>query len=93
MRKIAKYRRKPIHLVVEAVKYGDSSPETLFKLEEFAGDNIYIDRKAVPPIVLVYTPSRATEAKLGEYIYKNENGHFFPCDAGVFEKTYEKVEE
>lgn len=87
---MAKYRKKPV--VVEAVQYKDGSPENLFEIEKFAGDNVHIDKKAVPPLVFIHTPEGTMEAKPGDYIIKGVNGEFYPCKPDIFEKTYEKVE-
>ncbi len=32
-------------------------------------------------------------ARFGDYIIKGVEGEFYPCKPGIFEKTYEKVDE
>ena len=94
-----KYRKKPVE--VEAIQYTgdfmaiqdwcrDQEPESsrtwFFPIDE--------EDRVTPEIVAdVYDKPHSTSegVKLGQWIIHGVQGEFYPCDADVFEQTYEAV--
>lgn len=96
---IKKYVKKPIP--IEAVKWlGFNQSE----IKQFTHDNV----KFVTHWEPVGSPSTMTEEKVdlyihtlegdmhanvGDYIIKGIKGEFYPCDAFIFNESYEEVKE
>ena len=81
-----KYRRKPV--VIDAIQWtGDNYPEVF----EFAQGNAYPTRPHSDTL-FVTTLEGDVEAEKGCYIIRGVNGEYYPCQEGIFNKTYEPVE-
>lgn len=80
-----KYRKKPV--IIDAIQWtGENSDEAFW----FAGPFIYVD---LHDELVIQTLEGNLRAKVGDYIIKGVNGEVYPCKPGIFEKTYERVEE
>ena len=84
---MAKYRKKPV--VVEAVQW---TGENWTEMSEFMGFFPFVVGESEPCICIDVLDGRMY-ANIGEYIIKDVNGEFYPCNPKIFEKTYERVEE
>lgn len=42
-------------------------------------------------VLIIPTLEGNMQANIGDYIIKGVNGEFYPCKAGIFNKTYELV--
>lgn len=81
-----KYRKKPV--IIDAIKYYDSTIETLSALEDFLGDTLKFNQNLS---LLIPTLEGVMEASEGDYIIKGVEGEFYPCKPSIFEKTYEEA--
>jgi hypothetical protein len=88
----AKYRKKPV--VIEAIQYtGDNFEELdLFTHHQFDELEDQTDDPEVVAEVFDTLHSTWVGVKLNNWIIEGIQGEFYPCDADVFENTYEKVE-
>ena len=87
---MAKWRKKPV--VVDAWQftkenYKEGVPRFLkhphvVLWRQYAGTHIAGN---------ITTLSGKVRAKEGDYIIKGVEGEFYPCDPGIFEKTYEEA--
>ena len=86
---IEKYRKKPI--VTEAVYYDGANIIDVFN---FIGLVHHLTPGCgMGQTVPVYTFFGTLYAMPGNYIYKDEQGEFYPCAKEIFEATYEEVSE
>lgn len=92
----AKFRKKPV--VIEAIQYtGDNASEVtgfvnhaagFLEVEpEDRGDDFDIAAEVWDKL-----HSTWVGVKVGQWIIKGIQGEFYPCDADVFESTYEEVD-
>ena len=91
-----KYRKKPV--VVEAFKWTggqDQAEDPEWIVEAIKNKSARVLRKHVEgelKVVLgIKTLEGVMEAQVGDYIVKGANGETYPCEAGIFEQTYEYV--
>ena len=84
---MAKYRKKPV--VVEAVNW---TGQNWTEMSEFMGIFPFVVGEGEPCICIDVLDGRMY-ANIGEYIIKDVNGEFYPCNPKIFEKTYERVGE
>lgn len=80
-----RYRKKPV--VIEAIKYDG---ENKVEIQEFM--DRYLDFNDGKQLK-IETLEGTMLANIGDYIIRGVNGEYYPCKPGIFEKTYEKVEE
>jgi len=80
---MAKYRKIPV--VVEAVRYFGANDEEIFS---FSGDKVRVGNDSL----IVPTLSGDVKLRRGWWLLKGVDGELYPCEPGIFEKTYEKVE-
>lgn len=94
-----KYIKKPVQIL--AIQWdGHNTNEVISAVQEFGG-TIFVDhdtRKSdVAPFntkkLVIETLEGNMSAKIGDYIIRGIQGEFYPCDATIFSKTYDKVEE
>lgn len=86
---IKKYRKKPV--VIEAIQFTSENKDIVFN---WVTCNRYPDfDKDNNPVLVIQTLEGNMTANLGDFIIKGINGEFYPCKPGIFEKTYEEVEE
>jgi hypothetical protein len=79
-----KYRKKPV--VIEAVQYDGHN---FAEISAWAG--ITIAEKFTGGL-LIDTLEGQMRADLGDWVIKGVQGEFYPCKPGIFEATYEPVE-
>ena len=80
---IKKYIKKPIP--VEALQWtGENNKE----IENFCGEAAWFSSGGELGILTLEGMMVAT---LGDYIIKGVDGEFYPCKKGIFEKTYEEI--
>jgi len=80
-----KYRKRPV--VVEAMRL---LPNNTDEAIEFLKDFLV---KFTDDGALVETLEGLMLVKWGNYIIKGIAGEFYPCDAEIFQQTYEEVRE
>ena len=92
-----RYVKKPI--AIEAVKWEGFNND---EIKDFAGDSVKIEviregdaDNGIPPSVdcSIETLEGVMKANVGDYIIKGVNGEFYPCEQGIFEKTYDKADD
>lgn len=97
MSKVKSYRKKPV--VVKAIKFTETN---VSEIKEFAGDSVSIAiydeawklGEAFPGVeAIIHTLEGDMKASVGDYIVRGVEGEFYPCKGGIFEKTYEAVDE
>ena len=81
---MAKFRRKPI--TVEAIQWNGNN---LYGVLSFLGKKTY---GQIVGAVLIVTPKAILTAVIGDWIVKGDDGEFYPCNPGDFERTYEVIE-
>lgn len=54
---------------------------------------VVVHARRMPVDFEVETLEGRMEGKAGDYLICGVNGEFYPCDAEIFEKTYETVED
>ena len=90
---MAKYCKKPV--VIEAIQFTGNNFGELQGFTDGKFSEVYIeDRSDDPEIVAeVFDVLHSTwvGVKLNDWIIQGIQGEFYPCDAGVFEATYERV--
>lgn len=88
-----KYRKKPV--VIEAMQF--NGMDDYLKIIDWvneSGDTSSGDEfEYKTPIMLIPTLEGTMAANPGDYIIRGVNGEFYPCKPGIFEKTYDLVEE
>ena len=78
-----RYRKKPV--VVEATQYdGKNAPEIVGK---FGCRAI----KALNGAIMICTLEGWETANVGDYIIRGVHGEVYPCQADIFNETYEPV--
>ena len=103
---IGKYRKKPV--VIEAVELRWDNWNTMCDFAEVGSladgkpEGTFLDKygKATKEYIkdtkigmLIPTLEGVMIAQQGDFIIKGVSGELYPCKPGIFEKTYEKVEE
>ena len=84
-----KFRKKPV--VIEAQLFTEESKD---KVLNFVDCNRLPSRdKEGNPTLRIQTPEGIMTASLGDWVIKGVAGEFYPCKPGIFEATYEPVEE
>lgn len=88
-----KYRKKPVE--IEAVQYEGNASQRAAINRWMAGDEYVapiISTRDIAPMVI--GPLEAAMAAWpGDWIIRGARGEFYPCKPGIFEATYEPVEE
>ena len=82
-----KFRKKPV--VIEAVQYTGSNLAEICKFMNKSYQQIY----NTDGTLSIETLEGTMKANPFDYIIKGVNGEFYPCKPGIFNKTYEPVEE
>ena len=87
-----RYRKRPV--VVEAVLYTGQNAEQVAAFTNAASFGVVdvADRSADPDITAeVWDKLHSTwiGVKDGQWIIRGVKGEFYPCDAAVFDETYE----
>ena len=93
MRKVKKYRKKPV--VIEAVQYNDlDSYLEICKWIDDSENTLSADElvELRGKTMIINTLEGAMIGNKGDYIIKGVNGEFYPCKPGIFAKTYELAE-
>lgn len=54
---------------------------------------VVIEAKKMDCVFFVKTKEGVMTGKAGDYLIKGIEGEFYPCDAEIFHKTYDKYEE
>jgi hypothetical protein len=86
---MAKYRKKPV--VIDAFKCGfDWMPEWFEEEIEKSNIKILVSNNKFAEIK---TLEGTMIADKGDYIIQGISGEIYPCKPGIFEKTYEMVED
>lgn len=84
-----KFRKKPV--VVEAMQFTNDTKNQIFN---FVCCNRYADfDNNHNPILIIETLEGDMVTSLGDWVIKGVDGEFYPCKPGIFEKTYEKVDD
>lgn len=84
-----KFRKKPV--VIEAIQWNGKN---LKEIKEFVGKSLEYAIKDGPFVVMVInTLEGAMHISEKDWIIKGVEGEFYPCKPGIFEKTYEKVDD
>jgi len=78
---IKKYRKKA-PIVVEAVKFTGNNCE---EIRNWSHNKIRCDDK------YFHIQADILAGRVGDYILKNPDGRFWPCDSDFFEKNYKKI--
>lgn len=90
-----KYRSKPV--IKEAFQWtGDENqtedPEWI--IDAINGGKVWFKNSGTSKVtMMIETLEGSMEASQGDYIIKGLSGEIYPCKSGIFEKSYEKVEE
>lgn len=101
---MAKYRKKPVVIEAEQLKWTNWN-----QVCDFLGDIISKDNPARmnskgysskcgeegPPWIELTIPTLEGDyiARHGDWIIKGVKGEFYPCKPDIFEETYERVEQ
>ena len=80
---IKRYRTMPVEK--EALQYTGDNGETV---KHFAGDKV---RKYEGKILQVITKQGWSHLNPNDYLIKNPDGEFYPCNPRTFNNTYEEV--
>lgn len=85
-----KFKKKSV--AVEAVKWTGKNEKDI---KDFAGNSEIFPKgtDVVKKPLRIATLEGITQADIGDFIIKGENGEFFPCKPDVFKKRYEVVED
>ena len=96
-----KYRKKPVVIEAEQLRWNNWSEICEFVPKESFGGGVYLDDKTLeelPPDktsntmgLKIKTLEGTMLAKQGDYIIKGVKGEFYPCKPDIFAETYEKV--
>lgn len=95
MSEVRKFRKKPV--IIEAILF-DGSEESIEAIRPWArGAEFSILRQPWGDKHAEYIEIPTLEGDMraapGEWIIKGVEGEFYPCKPGIFEKTYEVVNE
>lgn len=82
------FRKRPI--VVEAIQFTGSN---LAELAEFTGYRADDGIDGHHDMVVIETLEGDMEARVGCWIIKGVTGECYPCQADIFETTYERVDD
>lgn len=86
---MAKYRKKP--LVIEAIRFDGLN---YGEIVEFMGDaDVEMAITVQSRDLTIKTLEGDMLADEGDWIIKGIAGEFYPCKPGIFDATYEPVEE
>jgi hypothetical protein len=96
---MGKYRKKPV--VIEALQWNGTNIQEMFSFlghkqdenyfESTGTSNFYVKHKTME--LVIKTLEGDMIAPLDSYIIRGVEGEFYPCQKGIFEKTYEYVTE
>ena len=89
---MAKYRKKPV--VIDAIKFDTSMTQR--DVEEAFGLNpgeSPVQYDEIDDEFYIDTLEGAMDVVDGNYILRGVRGEFYPCQADIFEDTYEEVSE
>jgi len=84
-----KFRKKPV--VIEAVQFTGSNFDEVLDFVKVS-DRSYGVSYASKEID-ISTLEGVMTASAGDWVIKGVNGEFYPCKPGIFEKTYDFVED
>lgn len=91
-----KYRKKPV--VIEAFRfYIDPMPDWF--MDKVSSGEVTLPRLDYERYSIskdcceIKTLGVAMKASVGDYIIKGVQGEIYPCEPGIFETTYEKLED
>jgi len=84
---MAKYRKKPV--VIEAWEFGSGTPKPEWLQKAFDEGVIAHDG----PLLKVKTLEGEMSAFPGSFIIQGIKGEIYPCEAEIFEATYEHVDD
>lgn len=90
---MAKYRQRPV--IIEAFRFtgtvDKSVPDWFTEAEDndIVRSNVMADR----PYVRIATPNGAVLANVGDWIILSSEGEISTCNAAIFARSYELVEE
>ena len=82
-----KFRKKPV--VIEAIQW-DGTGDTFSHLLDEGMDGTFAHHEG---LLCISTPEGLLTAHEGDWIIKGIKGEFYPVKPGIFEQTYEKMEE
>ena len=82
---MSKYRKKPV--VVEAVQWTGENYDEIAEFMKDAEEDYFLSEESRR----IYLGGLMF-AIAGDYIIKDENGVFHPCEPEIFHKSYEEVE-
>ena len=85
---MAKYRKKPVVIEAFRFKIDDAMPDW-FNEKRITNEIITYDDGTC----LIKTLEGDMQANYGDYVIRGVNGECYPCKPGIFDKTYDKVEE
>lgn len=86
-----KFRKKPV--VIEAVRF-DGTPESLAEIIDMAQESgCVIEETLGGGALMIHTPEGLMTCLSGEWVIRGVAGELYPCNADIFEATYEPVEE
>lgn len=90
---ILEYKKKPVS--IRACKWTGNNYD---ELKEFVGGSLTVDINRsflrshdFDMSLTIKTLEGDMKVSLGDYIIKGVRGEFYPCKAGIFEETYERV--
>jgi hypothetical protein len=89
------YRKKPIE--VEAVKNDGTWPPIITWLDHIGASAIPFG--SAPPVIrnadgtlsVVTVDGNCVKVPVGAYLVRDTKGFFYPCDAEIFEASYEEI--
>lgn len=87
------FRKKPV--VIEAVQWtGENEQEVAGFFSQADSETPYFGFHPTPePHWAINTLEGTMDAHIGDWIIKGVAGEFYPCKPGIFEATYDPVEE
>lgn len=92
---MAKYRKKPV--IVEAFKWtGDCKQEEdpIWITNAIENKIVWFNNAGTEDVEMeIKTLEGNHIANRGDYIIRGVKGEIYPCKAGIFDMTYEKVED
>ena len=86
-----KFRKKPV--VIEAVRF-DGTPESLAEIIDMAKESgCVIEETLGGGALMIHTLEGLMTCLSGEWVIRGVAGELYPCNADIFEATYEPVDE
>jgi hypothetical protein len=92
-----KYIKKPI--IIDAFRYGfDTIPPWLDLDKHVEHEPVQRDFDSgefnfLPKFLMIQTLKGVMKANIGDYIIKNIKGELYPCEANIFDQTYDRYRE